>query len=130
MASETSSRAAKLPKRFETWRTAIDIRDLLVVSWLEEIHRDQGEDGEESEDEGRGVGGHLVEAQVLLVHVQRERLRLAGDAPGDDCDRAVLAEGPRGRQDDAVRNAQRMAGSVTRLNVSQRDAPSVQAASS
>ena len=63
--------------------------------------------------------------------MQRERLGLAGDAPGDDRDGAVLAEGPRRREDDAVGDAP--ADGRERdapRKVWKRDAPSVQAASS
>src|SRR5688572_20899953 len=88
IASETSSRATKSPKRFDTRLTAIDIRDLLLVSWLEDAQGDERQDGEEREHERGRVRRHLVEAQVLLVHVDRERLGLAGEPAGDDRDRA------------------------------------------
>src|SRR5262245_21311664 len=80
MASETLSTATNpLSNRFVTWRTAIDIRDLLVFLGFEEIHGDQGEHGERGKHERRRVRGHRVETEVLLVHVQRERLGLACD---------------------------------------------------
>src|SRR5688572_19288166 len=106
MASETLSTATKpLSNRLVTWRTAIDIRDLLVFLGLEDVHEDEREHGKRGEHERGRVGGHLVEAQVLLVDVQRQRLGLAGEPARDDSDGAVLAEGAGHRQHDAVGDA-------------------------
>src|ERR687894_1523911 len=103
--SETSSRATKSPKRFVTCRIAIDIGYLPSATRVEQLHGDQRDHGEEREHEGRGVRGHLVEAQVLLVDVDGQGLRLAGEAPRHDCDGAVLAERTGRCEHDSVGNA-------------------------
>src|SRR5919109_551479 len=105
IASETSSSATCLPKRFDTWRTAIDIRDLLVCAWLEDVHGDERDDREQRQHERGRVRRHLVETEILLVDVDGEGLGLAGEPAGDDRDRAVLAERAGGREHDPVRDS-------------------------
>ena len=76
--------------------------DHAALLGLEQAHRDERRDREECEDDGRRVGADVVEGLEALLDVQRHRLGLADDAPGDDADGAELAERARGRQDDAV----------------------------
>src|SRR5215210_6616299 len=101
IASETLSRATKLPNRFVTLRTAIAIRLLLS----EQVHRQKSQDSQHREDDGRRVRPDGVERLEALVDVQRQRLRSTGQPTRDDGDCAVLAEGTRGREDDAVGEA-------------------------
>src|SRR5687767_8760264 len=74
MASETLSTATKpLSNRFVTWRTAIDIRDLLVSLWLEQVHGNERQDSQDGEDDGCRVRGYEIEGQEALVDVERQR---------------------------------------------------------
>src|SRR5919109_1595998 len=81
IASETSSSATCLPKRFDTWRTAIDIRDLLVCAWLEDVHGDERDDREQRQHERGRVRRHQGPRELLLVgaHLPEDRHDLADD---------------------------------------------------
>ena len=111
--SETSSRATKSPKRFDTF----DDGDHAAPASFQQGHQDQGHEREAHQHGRRRVGAEgVVVVDVAGVDEQRERLRLAGDAAGDDGQRAELAERAGDRQHDAVgRRRPRIAG--------QRDAP-------
>src|SRR6187397_1646152 len=101
IATETSSRAAKSPKRFVTPRTAIDTGCLLS----EEVHEEECHEREDRENHRRGVGPHEIESLKSVVHVQRERLRLADQVSGHDRDGSELTEAARRREHDAVGDA-------------------------
>src|SRR6187551_3934685 len=101
IATETSSRATKSPKRFVTPRTAIDTGCLLS----EEVHEKEGHQCENRENHRCRVSAHEVKRLKSVVHVQGKRLGLADQVPGDDRDGAELAQAPCGRQHDAVGHA-------------------------
>src|SRR6185437_8186931 len=101
----TSSRATKSPKRLFTLRTVIAISELVVLSGVEQVHQEQGHERDHGQLERRRVGRDVVEVLVLLRDAERERLGLADHVAGDDGDRAVLADRPRRREDDAVDDA-------------------------
>src|SRR6185312_11459947 len=96
----TSSRATKSPKRLFTLRTVIAMAELVVLSGVEQVHQEQGHEGDHRQLERRRVGGDVVEVLVFLRNAQRQRLRLADDVARDDGDRAVLADRAGGREDD------------------------------
>ena len=92
--------------------------------------RDERRDGEQGEHDGRRVGAGRSKRWNAVLDVQRQRLGLPEMLPGDDRDRAELAQAARGREDDAVDDApadRRQRDAPERL---QRDAPSVDAACS
>src|SRR5947208_14766628 len=101
----TSSRATKSPKRLLTLRTVIAISWLAVLSGVEQVHQEQGREGDHRQLERRRVGRDVVEVLVLLRDPQRQRLGLADHVARDDGDRAVLADRAGGREDDAVDDA-------------------------
>src|SRR6185503_6475145 len=98
IATETSSRAVKSPKRLVTRRTAIDTRCLLS----EEVHEQQRRQREDSEDDRGRVRADEVEGLEAVVDVERERLCLPDEVPRDDRHRAELAQATRGGEHDAV----------------------------
>src|SRR5215218_10473330 len=101
IASETLSSAAYSPNRLLTRRTAIAIGRLLSA---EEVHCEQGQHGEEGKHDRRRVGAHTIEILEAVLDVEGQRFSAALDLAGYDRDGAELAQGPRGRQDNAVRD--------------------------
>src|ERR671924_386622 len=69
IATETLSRATKLPKRFVTWRTAIANVALLSA---QEVLGERHFPRQECEHARRCIHGALVELEVARVDVQRQ----------------------------------------------------------
>src|SRR5215207_3314411 len=78
--SDTSLRATKSPKRFETESTTMLIAEApgsagcaprfssLGLLGLDQVHREQGGEGQQGEDHGRRIGARLVEALEAVLH--------------------------------------------------------------
>src|SRR5512147_2655036 len=110
MDSETSSRATKLPKRFLTWLISMLIGR--ASGWVGSSRflrspgtaqgRDQqGGDGNEGEQERRGIGAALVEIQILVLDAECGGPGLAVDVAGDHLHRAELTQRTGQAQHDA-----------------------------
>src|SRR2546421_13087690 len=67
----TSSRATKSPKRLFTLRTAIAMSELAVLSGMEQVHQEQGHEGDHRQLERRRIGRDVVEVLGLLRDTQR-----------------------------------------------------------
>ena len=100
--SETSSRAPEVAEPLgDVARPRSTSRSFLLRA--EQRHRDEHDDGRSTASTSEiAVRAWQVEVLVGVLDAERRRLGLALEMPGDDRDRAVLAEAARGRQHDAV----------------------------
>ena len=100
--TDTSSSATKSPKLLRDVANR-DRHQTRLLSWLDDrasATRTTMAIAASVERDAVDAGG--VEVLVVVLHAQRRGLRLALDVPGDDGDRAVLAEAARRREHDAV----------------------------
>src|SRR4051794_32931222 len=125
---ETSSSATKFPKRLVTSLTVMAISGLLFDGlWdehagsrevpavtllgvgaarrplLKEVHAEQDQQGEDREHQPGRIGAGDVEVVELVLYEDRQGLGLPVSVTGDDGHGAELAERPRRREHDAVR---------------------------